>query len=219
MNEGDVVLLDYIGRIKDTGVAFDITNEEVAKKEKVYDPRVKYAPVPVIVGAGFVLKALDNVLKEMKVGEKRVVELTPENAFGERKEELIKLIPVSFFKDSKPAVGSYVSVDNFKGRVMSINGGRVKVDFNHPLAGKNLEYEIEVINQVTEMQEKVKCVINYFTGLNNNSIETKLTDGTVEVKLKNHLDLQKNLKEAVVETIFKWIEGIKEIVFVDVYNK
>jgi len=219
MEEGDFILVDYVGRIKDTGIAFEVTNEDVAKKEKVYDPRIKYSPLPVIVGAGFVLKALDDALKEMKVGEKRLVELEPKDAFGERKEDLVKLIPLSYFKDSEPTVGGYVSLNNFRGRVLSINGGRVKVDFNHPLAGKTLQYEIEILRQVTEMQEKLKCIVNYFTGLENSLVETKVDGEVGEVRIKNHQELPKNLKDLISEVVFKYIDGIKELRFIDVYNK
>lgn len=219
MKEGDFILIDYVGKIKDTGIIFDITNEERAKEEKVYDPRVKYGPVPVIIGAGFILKPLEDVLKGMKVGEKKVVELKPEDAFGERKDALIKSVPVSAFRDSVPTVGSYISIDNFKGKVLSVDGGRVKIDFNHPLAGKDLVYEMEVLKVITEVEEKIKSVINYFTGVDNNLIETKLNNSSVQVKIKNHLDLPSNLKEVIVKTVFKWVEGVKEIVFVDVYNK
>jgi len=219
MKEGDFILIDYVGKIKDTGIIFDITNEEKAKEEKVYDPRVKYGPVPVIIGAGFILKPLEDVLKGMKVGEKKVVELKPEDAFGERKDTLIKSVPVSAFRDSVPTVGSYISIDNFKGKVLSVDGGRVKIDFNHPLAGKDLVYEMEVLKVITEVEEKIKSVINYFTGVENNLIETKLNNSSVQVKIKNHLDLPSNLKEVIVKTVFKWVEGVKEIVFVDIYNK
>jgi FKBP-type peptidyl-prolyl cis-trans isomerase 2 len=219
MKDGDFVLIDYIGRIKETGIVFDITNEEKAKEEKVYDPRVKYGPVPVIIGGGFILKSLEDVLRGMEVGEKRVVELKPEDAFGERKEALIKSVPVSAFRDSVPTVGSYVSVDNFRGKVLSVDGGRVKIDFNHPLAGKNLVYEVEVIKVITEVEEKIKSVINYFTGVENNFIETKIDNGSAQVKVKNHLDIPANLRETIAETVFKWVEEIKEMSFVDVYNK
>jgi FKBP-type peptidyl-prolyl cis-trans isomerase SlyD len=147
------------------------------------------------------------------------VELEPKDAFGERKEDLVKLIPLSYFKDSEPTVGGYVSLNNFRGRVLSINGGRVKVDFNHPLAGKTLQYEIEILRQVTEMQEKLKCIVNYFTGLENSLVETKVDGEVGEVRIKNHQELPKNLKDLISEVVFKYIDGIKELRFIDVYNK
>jgi FKBP-type peptidyl-prolyl cis-trans isomerase 2 len=218
MKDGDFILIDYVGRVKETGSIFGVTNEERAKKEKVYDPRIRYGPLPVIIGAGFVFKSLENVLREMKVGEKRIVELKPEDAFGERKEELVKCVPASVFKDSVPSVGSYVSIENSRGRVLSVDGGRVKIDFNHPLAGKTLIYEIEVVKIVTEPEEKIKSIIVYFTGLEDNLIETKVNSGCAEVRIKNHLELPAALKKVIVETAFKWVEGLKEFSFVDVYN-
>ncbi|MCS7123542.1 MAG: FKBP-type peptidyl-prolyl cis-trans isomerase, partial [Candidatus Aenigmarchaeota archaeon] len=71
MNTGDFVYIDYVGRIKDTGEIFDLTKEDLAKKEGIYKPEIKYKPIPIIVDAKFILSGLNKALKEMKVGEKR----------------------------------------------------------------------------------------------------------------------------------------------------
>jgi len=68
MEKGDFIRIDYVGRIKDTREIFDLTNEEVAKNEKIFNPDVKYKPVPIIVGEKFVIKGLDEELLKMSVG-------------------------------------------------------------------------------------------------------------------------------------------------------
>jgi len=111
MKSGDFVYVDYVGRIKDSGQIFDLTREEVAKKEGVENPNFKYKPVPIIIDAKFVIAGLNDALKEMKVGEKKKVEILPAKSFGERKEELVKIIPLSKFKEQ--------NLDPFPGAVVN----------------------------------------------------------------------------------------------------
>lgn len=221
MNSGDFVYVDFVGRVKDTGEIFDLTKEDVAKKENIYDPKFKYHPVPVVVDAGFVLKGLDESLKEMKVGEKKTVEIPPEKAFGERNPDFIKLIPSSVFKeqDIDPVPGGYVTVNRMNGRVVSIDGGRVRVDFNHPLAGKRLEYETEVKSEITNIPEKIKAIVNYYTGLTIDEMEVEQKDSEAEIRTKKQMDIPSAIKETIAKTVTKWIKDIKLIKFVDVYPK
>jgi FKBP-type peptidyl-prolyl cis-trans isomerase 2 len=221
MNPGDFVLINYIGRVKDTRELFDVTYEEVAKKENVFNPEVKYGPVPVIVDGGFLLKGLNDVIKEMKIGEKKKIELTSDKAFGERNAELVKLIPEARFKEQNIDVypGSVVTVNNLHGKVLSVDGGRVKVDFNHHLAGKILEYEIEIVGEVKETVDKIKAVIFYFVGIEKDEIEIRLVEKEVEVQFKKKYDLHSQTKAVIARTITKWIAEIEAVKFVDVYKK
>jgi FKBP-type peptidyl-prolyl cis-trans isomerase 2 len=217
MQEGDFVYIDYVGRVKDSGEIFDLTKEDVAKKENVYNPQVKYKPVPVIVGAGFVIKGLDEVLKEMKVGEKKTVEIPPEKAFGQRSLELIKIFPASVFeeKNVNPTPGSYVTINNLRGRIVSNDGGRVKVDFNHPLAGKKLEYEIEIKSKITDTKEKVKSIINFFSGIDFEKIDVQINQKTAEIQIKDkNVDFPLELRKRISENIKKWIKEIEKVRFI-----
>lgn len=220
MKEGDFVYIEFIGRIKDTGEIFDLTNEELAKKEGVYNQNAKYVPVPVVVGANFVLKGLDEALLSMNVGEKKTVEMPVEKAFGERKAELIKLIPMSTFREQNvdPNPGGYVTINGLNGRVISNDGGRVKVDFNHPLAGKKLEYEVEIKEEIKDDNQRAIAVVNYYTGLDKENIESKIIEKTAEIKLKGGVEIPNRLKETIANSITKWV-GMDKIRFVYEYEK
>ncbi|MFH0710977.1 MAG: FKBP-type peptidyl-prolyl cis-trans isomerase, partial [Candidatus Aenigmatarchaeota archaeon] len=91
------------------------------KKEGIYNPEFKYGPIPVIVDANFVMPGLNEVLKEMKVGEKKTVEVPPENGFGKRFPDLIKLIPESKFReqDIDPTPGQTITMNKAKGVILS----------------------------------------------------------------------------------------------------
>ena len=66
MKEGDFVRIDYVGRIKGSGEIFDLTKEDVARKNGIYNPNMNYKPVPIIIGARMVIKGLEDALKRAK---------------------------------------------------------------------------------------------------------------------------------------------------------
>jgi FKBP-type peptidyl-prolyl cis-trans isomerase SlyD len=215
MKSGDFVYIDYTARVG--GEVFDTTKEDVAKKEGIFNERIKYGPLPIIIDAGFTIPGLNDAIKEMDVGEKKKVSIPPEKAFGKRNEELVKLIPEARFREQDVDVipGSYVMVNNLRGKIISVDGGRVKVDFNHPLAGKTLEYEVEIVKKIEEKEEKVKAIVNYFTGLED--VNIKVSEKEVEIEAK--AEIEGRIKAAIASQIIKWIEGIETVKFVDVFKK
>ncbi|MGC9200910.1 MAG: FKBP-type peptidyl-prolyl cis-trans isomerase [Candidatus Aenigmatarchaeota archaeon] len=220
MQKGDFVYISYVGRIKETGEIFDLTSEEIAKKEGIYNPEVRYGDIPIIVGAGFLLPGLEEEIEKMNVGERKIVELEAKKAFGERREDLIKLIPETEFKrqNIEPRVGEFVNVNGIMGRILSVNAGRVRVDFNHPLAGKNLVYEIEIKKQVTDLKEKIYAILKYFANLDENLANVKIENDLAEIEVKN-LQIANKVKENIVNTIFNWIKEIKKVKFSEVFEK
>ncbi|MEM5790493.1 MAG: FKBP-type peptidyl-prolyl cis-trans isomerase [Candidatus Aenigmatarchaeota archaeon] len=221
MKTGDFVYIDYIGRIKETGEIFDLTKEDIARENGIYDPKFKYRPIPVIVDSDLLIKGLSKALKEMKIGEKKKVEIKASDAFGERKEELIKIVPESIFKEQniEPTPGYFVSIGGVKGRIISVSGGRVKVDFNHPLAGKTLEYEIEIVKEVKDKEGKIKSIVCYFTGVDEDEINLEFKEKTVEISFKSMLDLSLRTKDLISRKIFEWVEGVEELKFVESFKK
>ncbi len=217
--DGDVVRINYIGKIKETGEVFDTNLEEVAKKHGIYDPSYFYKPVPVLIGAHFIIPGLEEEVKKLKVGEKKTVTLPPEKAFGERNENYVKLISLNEFRKQGivPQPGMEITVNGVKGRVLAIAGGRVRVDFNHPLAGKELEYEVEVVEKVEKPEEKVKAVVEYFFKVEEKDLKVEIDGKVAKVKLPNNLEVSVNAKAGVAETIKKWIENIEKVEFCQVY--
>jgi FKBP-type peptidyl-prolyl cis-trans isomerase 2 len=220
MKEGSFVSINYVGRVKDSGEIFDLTDEELAKKEGIYNPKIRYGPITVVVGANFVIKGLDAALKDMKVGEKKNIEIEPENAFGERRADLIKLIPQAAFEQQNVVVepGRYVTINGITGRVVSVDGGRVKIDFNHPLAGKKLLYEVEIKSEVKEVEEKVKSIVKFFTGIEE-SVSVKIFEKVAKIELQKDVNVQKNVKQKIAEEILKWVDEVKEVEFVERFTK
>ncbi len=197
MKKGEMVLIEYVGRIKSTGQIFDLTSEELAKKEGLYDPRLKYGPVAVIVGAGHVIRGVDKALEHMKEGEKKTFVIKPSDGFGERDPRLVKTMSEKTFKKEgiTPVPGMELSSSLGRMRILSVNSGRVKVDLNHPLAGKELEYEIEIKKRVTDPVEKLSRLVGFHTGLD-----------------EKHYNARTQGKKGIVEVDIELPEGVKKII-------
>lgn len=159
-----VLLVAYEGRVKGDEKPFEVVEK-----------------IPIIVGAGDLLPGLEEVLSEMKEGEEREIELPPEKAFGERKKELIVLIPEREFRKRgiRPVPGLPIEADGRRGRVVAVSSGRVQVDFNHPLAGKTLLYKLRVIKELTDLAEAVEHLFERFFGFRPQSVE--ITDGVAKI--------------------------------------
>src|SRR4030042_1556288 len=199
MKKDDFVKVDYTGKIKESGKIFDTTLEDVAKKEDVFNPKVKYGPVLVIVGHSKIVKGLDEEIIEMEVGQKKEVALEPEKAFGKRDPNMMKLVPLSEFKkqDITPYPGMMLNMEGLSARVISVNSGRVRLDFNHPLAGKELVYELEIKEKLEKDEEKVRAVCDYYGC---EAEEVKIEKEGLEIVLKN--DVPVNAKQMITNDIF-----------------
>lgn len=220
MKKGDFIRIDYVGRVKETGEIFDLTVEETAKKENILDPRIKYKPVPVIVGERFVIRGMDDELEKMNVGEKKKITISPELAFGERDPKMIKIIPKSVFRKQNidPVPGLVLNMSGYRGKVQSCDSGRIRVDFNNPLSGKELEYELEIKEKIENPEEKIKSIFE-FIGISDAS--AKIEAKTAEVELPRPIPPE--LKEHVASLITKHVSSkdgkIENVKFSEVYAK
>jgi peptidylprolyl isomerase len=102
------------------------------------------------VGAGLMIKGFDENVLGMGEGEVRTFTLEPEEAYGPVIEEAYRLFPKEAFGDNDIEVGGVVQGQNGQGqpmmaRVANISDDGILLDLNHPLAGKNLTFEVELI--------------------------------------------------------------------------
>ncbi len=162
LKKGDFVLVDHVGKVKETGDVFDTTTEETAKKEHLYKEGEIYEPKLVVIGEGWVLKALDESLITMEVGKISIVEIPPEKAFGERDPEKVKRVPLRQLtaKGITPSLGMRVEHNGKMATVRTIGAGRVLLDFNPPLAGKTLVYEVTVQKKLKTRKVKMAALIH-----------------------------------------------------------
>ena len=162
LQKGDFILVDYTAKVKETDEVFDTTIEETAKKERLYKEGEIYEPKLVVVGEGWVLKALDESLTTMEAGKTATVEIPPEKAFGPRDPEKVKRVPLRHLTDKgiTPSLGMRIEYDNKLATIRAVGAGRVLLDFNPPLAGKTLVYEVTVQKKLETREEKIAALIH-----------------------------------------------------------
>ncbi len=211
IKKGDFVEIDFIGRLKETNSIFDLTNEKDAKANEVYNPKMKYGPKAICVGEGHLVKGLDEALIGKDLKEYKI-ELEPEKAFGKKDPKLMKIVNTNLFikQNIRPFPGLQVNIDNMIGIIKTVSGGRTIVDFNHPLAGHPVVYEIKILKLIKEDKEKLSAILDPAKHLFQLEITTELKDGEATIKSKLPELLEKGFKERIKELI----PSIKKLTFV-----
>ena len=208
IKKGDFVEIDYIGKIKDTQEVFDATSADIAKQHKIYNPKSHYHSQIICVGEKQVVPGLDAALVNKEEKKTFTVELPPEEAFGKKDPKLMQLVPLQTFHKQKinPFPGLQLNLNGMLGTVRTVSSGRVIVDFNHPLAGKNIAYEVTIKRTVTYDQEKLHGVLHV---LFQRDVACSIKEGKAHVDLP----LQYQMQLHVTQHIKRLIPGIKNITF------
>ncbi|ENN96780.1 FKBP-type peptidylprolyl isomerase [Methanocaldococcus villosus KIN24-T80] len=219
VEKGALIKISYDGYVD--GKLFDTTNEELAKKEGIYNPNIVYGPVPIFAGEGMVVKGLDEILLEMDVGEEKEVVLPPEKAFGKRDPAKIKLVPMREFikRGIKPIVGLRVNIDGEIGRIVKAEGGRVLVDFNHELAGKEVKYRIKIEEKVEGDENIIREIFNMFAPKIKPNVTIEGEKAIIELPEEAFLINLQQIKLAVANEVFKRLKNIKEIKFIETVKR
>lgn len=159
--KGDIVLMDFDGWIADTNELFDTTNAQTAKDNNVFNEKMQYKPMPVLVGGARIFPGLDEAIESAEIGKETEVVIPPEKAAGQRDPKLVEMISMREFlkQDIEPRVGMEVNIRNRHGTITAVTPGRVRVDFNRPLAGKELKYKFTIVSKLEGDEEKVKGVL------------------------------------------------------------
>jgi FKBP-type peptidyl-prolyl cis-trans isomerase 2 len=144
---GDTVSVDYVGTL-DNGTVFDTSIKAEAQKAGL-PLRPSYSPLEFTVGAGQMIAGFDKGVVGMKEGETKTVHLTPSEAYGEKRADAIISVPIANVPNGTK-VGSQLSASNgAPGVVIEVNATHVKIDFNHELAGKALNFKI-IMRKITK---------------------------------------------------------------------
>ncbi len=222
MKGNRIVTIEFTGKELESGIIFDTTSEKIAKENKLYKENSIFRPIPVVVGKGDVLKGIDDCLLEMKEGDSKTIQLTSEKAFGARKKELIVVVPIKEFISRKiqPFPGLIVDMNGQYGKVQTVSGGRVRVDMNNELAGKNVEYEIKIVKEYTSPAEKAQIMSEKFFPLKEIKVETKLEKDNLKVKLPKEIAKQIGpLIAPFTQTMKEVIPEIKKVEIVESIDK
>src|SRR3989344_8183224 len=142
IKKGDFVEIEYTGMLKETKTIFDTTNEATAKQHDIHAAKTEYGPLTICIGQEHILPGLDEQVDGKEIGKEYTFDIPTDKAFGKKDVRLVQMIPQSKFTKEglRPMVGLQINVDGTVGIIKHVGGGRILVDFNHPLAGQDLVY-------------------------------------------------------------------------------
>ena len=225
IQKSDFIIVDYTGKVKETGEVFDTTSEEIAKEKKLYKEGDIYEPRLVVVGEGWVLKALDETLLKFKIRKNESVEIPPENAFGPRDPEKVKLIPLRRLvaRGITPKLGAQIEYDKKLATVRTIGSGRVTLDFNPPLAGKTLVYEVSIKKKIKTDQEKISALIHRrIPAVEDEKFAFKVGKANVTVNMPEEAFYVEGIqlaKRGIALDIHRFLPELKTVKFVEAFKK
>ena len=159
-NKGDFILVEYTVRVKETGALLDTTNAELAKQENIYDASKLYGPTLIVLGKNWINSVVEDWILNASENSEGEIEVPPDKAFGERDPNKVKVYSLRELqrRGYVPSIGDVIELNGVKGIVKQISGGRVTIDFNHPLAGKTLVYKVKIIKKLEDFEEKIKAL-------------------------------------------------------------
>ena len=220
--DGDMLLVEYSLFIKETNELIETTKESEAKLYNKYEEERSYGPELFIIGEGRYIQGIEEALKNAEeLGKEYEVMIPPDKAYGERDPNKVRVFSRKVFLKNNimPEIGKEVTIGNNTGRIISIGGGRVTVDFNHPLAGKTLKFIFKIVKVVEDIEEKIKYLIKRrVKKVDLDAIKVDIDEDKVKVELPKDMRMAEGiaiLKFLVAKDIITWIEGMKEVLFID----
>jgi peptidylprolyl isomerase len=234
LEEGDFVLLKMTAKTQ-KGKIFRVSSEEDAIKAGIYEEEKAkqgyYTPEFVIVGKpGFLNEGLTEILKDLKFFEKKSVRIPPTKAFGKRDPQKIERIGIAKFRklnDGKnPEYGQdFTNKKGQRGVVSNIIQGKVVIDYNHPLAGQSVDYNLEVIDKIEDFNEKIEYFMVSKGIPKENAAEftvNHLKDKTLEITIPK-MFLFQNLTYLkfglAMDLQTHMADDIEDVKFIEVYEK
>jgi len=157
-DEGDFVEIDYTARTVEGDDLVDTTDQEVADEEGVGEDQ-EFGHRTIVLGQGHLFEPVEDALYGTAVGDTGSVVVEAAEGFGEYDQEEVRTVSTDTIPEDDRYPGAHVEVDGQHGHVETIIGGRARVDFNHPLAGEDIEYEFEVVGEVEDREERAQGLI------------------------------------------------------------
>lgn len=221
---GDFLLVNFTLKVKESGETVDTTYDAVAKDTHLHREESTYGPRFIILGEGWLPKGLEDSLVGLDIGKQTIVELPPDKGFGTRDPAKMRLVPLRRFREQGvPSPGARIELDGRAATVRAVGAGRVQVDYNHPLAGRTLIYEVSIEKVVEDDTEKVLNIISKRIPEVDKAkfgVERNSSDLTIEVPEEAfYLSGLQVAKKSVTSDLQKYFPNIETISFREVFKR
>lgn len=161
--EGSMITIDYTASIveEEGEKVFDTTLLDVAAAETIFKPDKTYEPMLVVLGKEWIPKGLEKVLMNNEIGDNIETVIECNDAYGPKDPSKIKLVARREFQklNINPSIGDRIEIASQMGTVLSVTATRVRMDYNHVLAGKDIKYKIKIHELINDEEEKIRALI------------------------------------------------------------
>lgn len=159
--KNDFIEIEFTGNITDTDEIFDTNIKIDAEKAGLDIKDIK--PLTLSIGNQMLPRGFDEDLKGKETGKSYTLNLKPEDAFGKRDPQMVKMVSTKLFHEQKidPKRGMQLSLDGRLVKVLSSDRGRTLVDFNNPLAGKKVTYKYKINRTINDEKEKIDSLQDF----------------------------------------------------------
>jgi FKBP-type peptidyl-prolyl cis-trans isomerase 2 len=222
MNDGDFIELSFEMRAGQDKKLISTSKEDVAKKENIYDDKKKYRDAVIVIGTDGLFKEINDSFKKAEIGKEYEVMVPAKDAYGARDNKNIKVVPMREFQRNKinPEIGKEVNINNKVGRIISVTPGRVLIDYNHELAGKDLYYTYQINKVIEDVNGKVKAIIDMDYSDSDNFV-VDVENGSISIQIPEDAKFDVNWidsKYKIVNDIRKYIPD-KDVIVKELYKK
>jgi FKBP-type peptidyl-prolyl cis-trans isomerase 2 len=212
VKNGDFLRIEYTQYVDGKPVA--TTKEELAKEKGIHDEETEYGPRLIVMGAGQLVPGFEEDLVGKEIGYQGSVEVPAEKAYGVHDPSKVEIIAANKFKEEPPRVGMHVGVEGKLGVVTRVIGRKVSVDFNHPLAGRSVVYEYQIVEGVEDRLERLKGLVKAFSRMD---LECSIEDDRATIYApwemsyyKEWLMIRRGLADMIIQHL-----GLSEVDFVE----
>ncbi|UCE12660.1 MAG: FKBP-type peptidyl-prolyl cis-trans isomerase [Candidatus Heimdallarchaeota archaeon] len=226
ISENDWIKIDYTGRLKENSKVFDTTMEDIARSENIFDEKRSYSPLLCRAGdEKFLIPGLAKNLVGLELNSPQTIEIATEDAYGERDTKKIEMVPTKRLRKANldPRVGNHVQLAGRSGTILWVGGGRTRIDFNHPLAGKDLVFDVTIVEHLENEEEIRKEIISRrFPGINLEDVPIEVSEdpATISISLPNYLMFMEGLAIAKysLATELRDFLDFRVVKFIDLFD-
>jgi FKBP-type peptidyl-prolyl cis-trans isomerase SlyD len=164
LQTGDFVRIDYTARTVDEDMLVDTTSQEVADEEGIEEEH-EFSARTIVLGEGHIFDSVEDAIVGSEVGDEGSVVVPTQEAFGTYDEDQVRTVSKDKIPEDDRYPGAQVQIEGDEGRVETIIGGRARVNFNHPLAGDDIEYDYEIVEEVEDREAQAQGLIEMLLDL------------------------------------------------------
>lgn len=211
LQEDDFIQIAYTARTVDEGALVDTTDEEVAEEEGVAEEGT-FEPRVIVLGSGHIFEEVEEDIMTKDVGDSGTVVVPASEAFGEYNQEEVRTVSADKIPEDDRYPGAQVQIENEQGYLETIIGGRARVDFNHPLAGEDIEYEYEIVDHVEDKLERANGLMNMFFDID---LEMEIKTDEVEEEQLVEAEAEDGEEEEDEEPEYETVTVEKETLYIE----